>query len=103
MRTFSKILVERNKELWFAWFRDVPQIVMQGAWPTDAIRELLWHFGEEQFETEQIVSVDDGFREDYREFMIPLRHQRRIPIPLTIDLPFASDPLPQLFSECGGP
>ena len=37
-------------------------------------------FGEDQFETDNVFDIDYATRDHHLEFMVPMRHQRRIPI-----------------------
>lgn len=81
MKAFAKLIVEENDGHWTAWFKDVPQVAMGGEFPSDAIRRLLEHLGEENFDAEGIVAVEDGTRDGHLEFMIPLVGYWRIPVP----------------------
>jgi hypothetical protein len=81
VQTFCKIIVESSNGRWSAWFRDVPEIFISGSRPADAIRQLICHFGEDQFGTTEIFSLPDAAHDGHLEYMIPLRNQQRIPIP----------------------
>ena len=81
MRAFSKIIVEEQNGHWTAWFNDLPQVAIGGEWPSDAIRKLLEHCGEANFDAEGIVTVEDGTRDGHLEFLMPLLGFRRIPVP----------------------
>lgn len=81
MQTFCKIIVELSSGRWSAWFLDVPEILIGGTRPADAVRQLLCHFGEDQFQTTEIFSLPDGSYDGHLEYMIPMRNQQRIPIP----------------------
>ena len=81
MRAFSKIIVEEKNGQWSAWFIDLPQVVFSGEWPSDAIKRLLEHLGEQNFDAEGIVAVEDGTRDGHLEFLMPLVGFRRIPLP----------------------
>lgn len=83
MRSFSKILVQRSDGQWSAWFQDVPRVTVVGDWPGDAVRQLIEQFGEAQFDAERIVAVDYATREDHREFLVPLKNHRRVPLAVT--------------------
>ena len=81
MPTFLKVIVEDLHGQWSAWFEDTPQIAMGGEWPSAAIEKLIDHLGADQFDVDQMVSVDDAARNGHLEFLIPRRHHRRIPVP----------------------
>lgn len=81
MRKLVKIIAEQTGNQWSVWFDDLPQISFGGEMPADGIRQLLAHFGAEQFEEVKISAVDEGTREGHLEFVIPLRYHRRIPSP----------------------
>ena len=81
LRAYSKIIVEERDGHWTAWFIDLPQVAIGGEWPSDAIKRLLKHVGEENFHAEGIVTVEEGTRDGHLEFLMPLVGFRRIPIP----------------------
>jgi len=81
VNTFCKIIVELSSGRWSAWFRDVPEILISGSRPADAIRQLLFHFGDDQFQTTEIFSLLDCSHDGHLEYMILLRNQQRVPIP----------------------
>ncbi len=81
MRAFAYIIVEQLHGHWTAWFSDTPHVAFGGEWPADAIRRLLEAFGDNQFDTDHIDSVDDASTIDHLEFRIPYRDRRRIPVP----------------------
>ena len=80
MQTFCKIIVESSNGRWSAQFRDVPEILISGKRPVDAIRQLLCYFGEDQFQTTEFCGLHDGSYDGDLEYMIPLRNNQRIPI-----------------------
>jgi hypothetical protein len=81
IRTYVKVITELSGSQWSAWFEDLPQVSFGGQYPSAAIERLLEHVGNDQFDTDQIVSIDDATREGHLEFRIPLLHHRRIPNP----------------------
>ena len=81
MRAFSKVVVEEKEGQWSAWFEDLPQVAIGGEWPSDAIRKLLEHFGEQNFDAEGIIAIEDGTRDGHLEFLMPLVGFRRILVP----------------------
>ena len=81
IRAFATIIVEGADDCWSAWFRDVPQVAIGAEWPAEAIQRLLSHFGDEDFDGEEIVVVDEDTREGHHEFLVPLRGRSRIPTP----------------------
>ena len=81
MRAFAKIIVEEKGGLWTAWFKDLPQVAIGGDWPSDAIKRLLEHLGEQNFDAEGIIAVEEGTRDGHLEFLMPLLGFRRIPVP----------------------
>jgi hypothetical protein len=81
MKAFSKLIVEERDGHWTAWFEDLPQVAFGGQWPSDAIRRLIKHVGQEHFNAEEIVAIEDCTREGHLEFLMPLVGLRRIPVP----------------------
>lgn len=79
MRTFCKIIVEQSNGLWSAYFPDHPRVITSSSQPATAIRQLLDHFGEEQFDIDGVIYLDDDARLDHREFLIPLMNLQRVP------------------------
>ena len=81
MRAFRKVIVEEHEGQWSAWFENLPQIAIGGEWPSDAISKLLEHLGEENFDAEGIIAIDEVTRDGHLEFLMPLVGFRRIPVP----------------------
>lgn len=81
MKRFIKIITEKSGDRWSAWFEDAPEIVAKGDWAWMAIIHLLNHVGCDQFESDDLITLEGKARVDHLEFLIPLKHYRKIVSP----------------------
>ena len=79
MPIFVHIIVEQRDGHWSAWFSGRPQLSCGGQWPAQAIQRLLDGHGGNEFDAEEIVSLDDATNDGHLEFLVPSRHRLRIP------------------------
>lgn len=74
------LIVEEHGGQWTAWVKGEPEIGYGGEWPADAIRRLLRDSGWDEFNPEEIVSVDASTREGHLEFLIPSSSRWQYPV-----------------------